>query len=108
MRYTECKLSPIAYESLLTDIKEETVYFIDNFDGNEVEPLVLPARLPILLLNGASGIAVGMATNIPPHNLIEIANAMIALIENPNLPDDVSFQYILELFYYGFEYFTAL
>lgn len=90
MRYTEAKLSPIAYDSLLADIKEDTVGFIDNFDGNEIEPLVLPARLPMLLLNGASGIAVGMATNIPPHNLNEIADALVALIQNPNLPDDVS------------------
>ena len=88
MRYTEAKLSPIAYDSLLSDIKENTVDFIDNFDGNEIEPVVLPAKLPLLLINGASGIAVGMATNIPPHNLREISDAMIALIENPALPDE--------------------
>jgi DNA gyrase subunit A len=69
MRYTEAKLSSLAYEALLSDIKEDTVDFQANFDGNEMEPLVLPARVPMLLLNGASGIAVGMATNIPPHNL---------------------------------------
>ena len=70
MRYTECKLSSLAFDSLIsTDIKENTVNFVPNFDGNEEEPLVLPARLPMLLLNGISGIAVGMATNIPPHNL---------------------------------------
>ncbi len=89
MRYTEAKLSSLSYESLLADIKENSVDFIPNFDGNEEEPVVLPARLPVLLLNGASGIAVGMATNIPPHNLGELANAVIALIDNPNLPDEV-------------------
>lgn len=89
MRYTEAKLSSVAYDSLLTDIKEDSVDFVPNFDGNEEEPLVLPARLPVLLLNGASGIAVGMATNIPPHNLGEIANAVIALIDRPDLSDEV-------------------
>lgn len=89
MRYTEARLSPLAYESLLTDIKEDSVSFTPNFDGNEEEPVVLPARLPLLLLNGASGIAVGMATNIPPHNLGELCNAMVALIDNPALPDEV-------------------
>lgn len=90
MRYTEAKLSPVAYDSLLTDIKEDSVDFVANFDGNEEEPIVLPARLPVLLLNGASGIAVGMATNIPPHNLGELANAVIALIDKPDLPDEVT------------------
>lgn len=89
MRYTEAKLSHIAFETLLADIDEETVDFSPNFDGNEVEPMVLPARLPILLLNGASGIAVGMATNIPPHNLNELVDAMIALIDTPSLTIDV-------------------
>lgn len=88
MRYTECKLSPISFDSLLTDIDEETVEFIPNFDGTEVEPRILPAKLPLLLLNGASGIAVGMATSIPPHNLGEIVNALNALINNPSLSDD--------------------
>eukprot|EP01032_Pedospumella_encystans_P020251 gene20251-23007_t len=88
MRYTEAKLSSVAYESLLADIKEDSVDFVSNFDGNEEEPVVLPARLPVLLLNGASGIAVGMATNIPPHNLGELANAVIALIDQPDLPDE--------------------
>ena len=88
MRYTEAKLSHLAYDALLADIKEDTVDFVDNFDGNEVEPLVLPARLPMLLLNGASGIAVGMATNIPPHNLGELCDAIVALLENPALSDD--------------------
>lgn len=89
MRYTEAKLSHIAFETLLADIDEETVDFSPNFDGNEVEPMVLPARLPILLLNGASGIAVGMATNIPPHNLNELVDAMIALIDTPSFTIDV-------------------
>jgi DNA gyrase subunit A len=89
MRYTEAKLSSLAYESLLTDIKEDSVDFVANFDGNEEEPVVLPARLPLLLLNGASGIAVGMATNIPPHNLGELCDAMVALIDQPALTDEV-------------------
>jgi DNA gyrase subunit A len=89
MRYTECKLSAFAADSLLQDIKENTVDFVPNFDGNEQEPLVLPARLPTLLLNGASGIAVGMATNIPPHNLGEVVDGMVALIRNPELSDEV-------------------
>jgi DNA gyrase subunit A len=82
MRYTEARLSAIA-EELLFDIDKNTVDFRDNFDGTFREPTVLPAKLPNLLLNGAAGIAVGMATNIPPHNLTELANALIYLIENP-------------------------
>lgn len=89
MRYTEAKLSSLAYDALLADIKEDAVGFVPNFDGNEEEPVVLPARLPLLLLNGASGIAVGMATNVPPHNLGEVADAMVALMENPELSDKV-------------------
>lgn len=85
MRYTEAKLSSLAFESLLKDIDEDTVDFIPNFDGNEKEPLVFPARLPMLLINGATGIAVGMTTNIPPHNLNEIVDGIIALIDNPDL-----------------------
>ena len=88
MRYTEAKLSSLAYDALLLDIKENTVDFVDNFDGNEVEPVVLPARVPLLLLNGASGIAVGMATNIPPHNLGELSDAVIAIISNPELTEE--------------------
>ncbi|CAM9596691.1 unnamed protein product [Chrysoparadoxa australica] len=88
MRYTESKLSHIARDALLSDINLDTVDFQPNFDGNEEEPLVLPARLPMVLLNGASGIAVGMATNIPPHNLGELVSATIALIRDPELPDD--------------------
>ena len=83
MRYTEARLSAIA-EELLFDIDKNTVDFRDNFDGTFREPTVLPAKLPNLLLNGAAGIAVGMATNIPPHNLTELANAIIYLIENPD------------------------
>lgn len=88
MRYTEAKLSKLAYDTLLSDIKEDTVDFVANFDGNEEEPLVLPARIPMLLLNGGSGIAVGMATSIPPHNLGELADAVVAIIDNPNLSQD--------------------
>jgi DNA gyrase subunit A len=82
MRYTEARLSKIA-EELLADIEKETVDFVENFDQTRLEPRVLPARVPNLLINGASGIAVGMATNIPPHNLTEIAEACILLIESP-------------------------
>ncbi|HYR02134.1 MAG TPA: DNA topoisomerase IV subunit A [Syntrophobacteria bacterium] len=81
MRYTEVKLSAIAGE-LLADLKAETVSFRDNYDGSLTEPAVLPARIPNLLINGSSGIAVGMATNIPPHNLGEVCNALIHLIDN--------------------------
>jgi DNA gyrase subunit A len=82
MRYTEAKLAKITAEMLL-DIEKETVPFLDNFDGTRAEPLVLPAKLPNLLLGGSSGIAVGMATNIPPHNLNEVADGAIRLINNP-------------------------
>jgi len=85
MRYTECRLTAFAQEALLQDIDANTVDFIDNYDGSQQEPLVLPARIPQLLLNGSSGIAVGMATNIPPHNLGELVDGLIALIHNPNL-----------------------
>src|SRR3989454_2826902 len=79
---TECRLSQLSME-LLRDIKEDTVDFTPNYDGSEREPLVLPARFPNLLVNGSTGIAVGMATNIPPHNLGEIVDALIVLIDNP-------------------------
>ncbi len=85
MRYTEVRMSRFAHE-LLADIDQETVDFVPNYDESEHEPAVLPTRVPNLLVNGASGIAVGMATNIPPHNLTEIANACIALIDDPALP----------------------
>lgn len=81
MRYTECRLTRLSHQAMLQDLNEDTVDFIANFDGNEMEPTVLPARLPILLLNGSSGIAVGMATNIPPHNLMEIMTACTALVK---------------------------
>ncbi|UGY11299.1 DNA gyrase subunit A [Phyllobacterium pellucidum] len=82
MRYTECRLEKVT-ESLLEDIDKETVDFQDNYDGREREPTVLPARFPNLLVNGSGGIAVGMATNVPPHNLSEVINGCIALIDNP-------------------------
>ena len=88
MRYTECRLAAIGNEAMLSEIEEDVVDFVDNFDGSEQEPAVLPAQLPMLLLNGATGIAVGMATNIPPHNLSEIVDGAIALIDNPDLPDE--------------------
>jgi DNA gyrase subunit A len=80
MRYTECRLAPIASE-MLEDVDEETVDFVDNFDGSLKEPIVMPSRLPNLLINGSSGIAVGMATNIPPHNLTEIVDAIVLMID---------------------------
>jgi DNA gyrase subunit A len=88
MRYTECRLAAIGNEALLSEIEEDVVDFVDNFDGSEQEPAVLPAQLPMLLLNGSTGIAVGMATNIPPHNLSEVVDGAIALIDNPNLSDE--------------------
>ena len=87
MRYTECRLQKIANE-LLADIDKETVDFVPNYDGKEQEPTVLPSRLPNLLVNGSSGIAVGMATNIPPHNLTEVINACMALLGNPGITID--------------------
>jgi len=86
-RYTEARLAAISDE-MLADIEKETVDFTDNFDGRLREPTVLPARLPNLLINGSAGIAVGMATNIPPHNLTEVCQAVIALIDNPQLTVD--------------------
>lgn len=94
MRYTETRLAPIGHEGMLTEIGEETVEFIGNFDNSQQEPTVLPAQLPFLLLNGCSGIAVGMATNIPPHNLGEIVDGLIALIDNPDLTDEKLFELI--------------
>jgi DNA gyrase subunit A len=87
MRYTEARLAPLAME-MLRDIGKETVDFVPNFDGYESEPLVLPARFPNLLVNGSSGIAVGMATNIPPHNLGEVIDAVMALADDPAIPID--------------------
>ena len=83
MRYTECRLSKVA-EEILQDIEKDSVEWMDNFDGTMKEPLVLPAKFPNLLVNGSSGIAVGMATNIPPHNLREVVDALIVLITNPS------------------------
>ncbi|MBD2506113.1 DNA gyrase subunit A [Nostoc muscorum FACHB-395] len=94
MRYTETRLAPISHEGMLTEIGEETVEFVGNFDNSQQEPTVLPAQLPFLLLNGCSGIAVGMATNVPPHNLGEIVDGLIALIDNPDLPDEKLFELI--------------
>jgi DNA gyrase subunit A len=87
MRYTESRLQALTTDALLEDIESETVDFADNFDGSQQEPTVLPARIPQLLLNGSSGIAVGMATNIPPHNLGELLDGLQALIANPEITD---------------------
>jgi DNA gyrase subunit A len=94
MRYTECRLQALTMEAVLRDIEAETVDFADNFDGSQQEPTVLPARIPQLLLNGSSGIAVGMATNIPPHNLGELIDGVVALIANPEITDMELMQYI--------------
>ena len=85
MRYTETRLAPIAHKAFLEEIGSDTVNFSNNFDGSQKEPDVLPAQLPFLLLNGSSGIAVGMATNIPPHNLGEIVDGLIAVVENKDI-----------------------
>lgn len=95
MRYTEARMAPIANE-LLVDIEMDTVDFQDNYDSSQQEPVVLPARLPNLLLNGSTGIAVGMATSIPPHNLIEVANAIAFLIDNYDRIDDVSLDELMQ------------
>ena len=87
MRYTESRLQALTTDALLEDIEAETVDFADNFDGSQQEPTVMPARIPQLLLNGSAGIAVGMATNIPPHNLTELIDGMLALIANPEISD---------------------
>src|SRR5512139_2961794 len=84
MRYTEIRMAKIAHE-LLADLDKETVDFGPNYDGSEHEPLVFPARFPNLLVNGSSGIAVGMATNIPPHNLSEVVDACLAVLANPDI-----------------------
>jgi DNA gyrase subunit A len=87
MRYTETRLAPISHEALLGEIGTATVDFIGNFDNSQQEPTVLPAQVPLLLINGCSGIAVGMATNIPPHHIGEVLDGAIALIDKPDLPD---------------------
>ena len=94
MRYTETRLAPIGNAALLEEIGEATVDFTDNFDNSQQEPVVLPAQLPFLLLNGSSGIAVGMATNVPPHNLGEVVDGLIALIDRPTLSDEKLFSLI--------------
>ncbi len=88
MRYTETRLAEISSEAILSEIDSDTVDFSPNFDGSQQEPNVLPAQLPFLILNGCSGIAVGMATSIPPHNLNEVINALIKLIKNPDISDE--------------------
>ncbi|MBV8659623.1 MAG: DNA gyrase subunit A [Burkholderiales bacterium] len=93
MRYTECRLKRISVE-LMADIDKETVDFVPNYDGKEMEPSVLPTRLPNLLINGATGIAVGMATNIPPHNLSEVIDGALALLHSPHLSIDELIEYI--------------
>jgi len=92
-RYTEAKMTAIA-EELLLDIEKETIPFMDNYDGTTKEPVVLPSRLPALLLNGSMGIAVGMATNIPPHNLKEVIDAAIYLIDKPDATTEDLFQFV--------------
>lgn len=94
MRYTESRLAAIGNEGLLSEVSETTVDFTDNFDSSQQEPTVLPAQLPYLLLNGSSGIAVGMATNVPPHNLGEVVDGLIALIDRPELTDKKLFALI--------------
>jgi DNA gyrase subunit A len=93
MRYTEVRMARIAHE-MLADLDKETVDFVPNYDQQEREPVVLPAKIPNLLINGSSGIAVGMATNIPPHNLVEVINACTALIDNPNLDVNDLMKYV--------------
>src|SRR5699024_5877972 len=87
MRYTEVRMAKLAHE-ILADIDKETVDFIPNYDESEHEPAVLPTRVPNLLVNGGTGIAVGMATNIPPHNLTETINACLALLDDPDITID--------------------
>ena len=93
MRYTEARMSKLTVE-LLRDLDKNTVDFVDNYDGSEKEPAVLPCRYPNLLVNGTSGIAVGMATNIPPHNLGETIDAIMAIIKNPDIPIEELLNYI--------------
>ena len=93
MRYTEVRMSKIAHE-LLADLDKETVDFVENYDGSESEPVVMPTRVPNMLVNGSTGIAVGMATNMPPHNLGEVISACLALVDNPELSIDELMQHI--------------
>ncbi len=87
MRYTECRMAPLAME-MVRDIDKDTVDFSPNYDGKTQEPDILPARFPNLLVNGSAGIAVGMATNIPPHNLREVAEGVQWLLANPEATDE--------------------
>jgi DNA gyrase subunit A len=93
MRYTEIRMSKIAHD-LLADLDKETVDYVPNYDGTELIPEVMPTRIPNLLVNGSSGIAVGMATNIPPHNIGEIVNACLALVANPDLSIDELMEHV--------------
>lgn len=93
MRYTEVRMQKISQE-ILADLEKETVQFVPNFDESTVEPVILPSKLPNLIINGTSGIAVGMATSIPPHNLGEVINACLAFIKNPNITDEELFEII--------------
>lgn len=93
MRYTEIRMAKIAHQ-LLADLDKETVDFVDNYDGTERIPDVLPTRVPNLLVNGSSGIAVGMATNIPPHNLTEVVDGALAMIDNPDIDVEGLMEYI--------------
>src|SRR5258706_3942271 len=93
MRYTECRLARVSDE-MLTEIDQTTVHFRPNYDGTKTEPVVLPARIPNLLVNGATGIAVGMATNIPPHNLTEVCTALIKLLDNEDMGNAQLCKYI--------------
>ena len=93
MRYTEARMAAIA-EEMLANIDQDTVDFAENFDGTLREPIVLPARLPNLLVNGASGIAVGMATNIPPHNITEVCDALVHLADHPNASVEDLMQFV--------------
>src|SRR5271166_2306224 len=93
MRYTECKLASLAME-LLAGIDQETIDFTPNYDGTNEEPVVLPARFPNLLVNGSQGIAVGMATNIPPHNLGEVIDAVVHLLDHPEASSDDLMQFV--------------
>ena len=95
MRYTECRLTPLAME-MVRDIRENTVDFSPNYDGKTMEPDILPSRVPNLLMNGSNGIAVGMATNIPPHNLRELADAIYWLLENPDADDATALEACME------------
>ncbi|NUT98827.1 MAG: DNA gyrase subunit A [Saccharothrix sp.] len=95
MRYTECRLTPLAMQ-MLADIEEDTVDFRDNYDGRIQEPTVLPSRIPNLLINGSAGIAVGMATNIPPHNLREVADGVVWALDNPEASDEETLEAMIE------------